>query len=238
MSVRIAGYKNDNQYSYCLGASPTLELLAARPRSVVRVLLTTDGGRNSGVAMIREMCGSLDIPVETNDKAVRRLSPKENHYAVAVFNKYAAHLHADENHVVLINPSDMGNLGTVARTMIAFGFHNLALIRPAADVFHPKAIRASMGALFRLEHEYYDGFDEYRTAFRHALYPLMTDGRTALDEAVFRPPFALVFGSESQGLPPRFLDEGTSVAIPKLGEVDSLNLSAAAAIALYAARKR
>ncbi len=132
----------------------------------------------------------------------------------------------------------MGNLGAVVRTMMAFGFRNLALIRPAADIFHPKAVRASMGALFRLEHEYYDDFAGYRAAYTHALYPLMTDGRTSLDEADFRPPFALVFGSESQGLPPRFLLEGASEAIPKIGEVDSLNLSAAAAIALYAARKR
>ena len=53
-------------------------------------------------------------------------------------------------HVVLVNPADMGNLGTVARTMAGFGFGELAVVTPAADVFHPKTVRASMGALFRL----------------------------------------------------------------------------------------
>ena len=56
----------------------------------------------------------------------------------------------------------MGNLGTIIRTMAGFGFANLVLIRPAADVFDPKTVRASVGTVFRLSFEYFDTFNDYR----------------------------------------------------------------------------
>ena len=54
----------------------------------------------------------------------------------------------DANHVVLVNPGDMGNMGTIIRTMLGFNYSNLAIIKPGVDVFDPRVIRASMGALF------------------------------------------------------------------------------------------
>jgi hypothetical protein len=48
--------------------------------------------------------------------------------------------------------------------MAGFGFHDLVLVRPAADAFDPKVIRASMGALFRVSFEYFDSFDDYARA--------------------------------------------------------------------------
>lgn len=235
MDFRLKRYQKEFEHSYSFGVFATLELLACRPEHVLGVVLASKGERNSGIERLRDECAALGIAAEVGDAAIERLSPKESHLAVGVFRKYRSALDAARDHVVLVNPGDMGNLGTIARTMAAFGLSDLALIRPAADLFDPRAVRASMGALFRLSCQYFDDFDAYRAAFARRLYPLMTDGRVALGEARFIPPFALVFGSESSGLPASFHDLGTSVRIPHMGLVDSLNLSVAVGIALYAA---
>lgn len=233
MDFRLKRYQKDFEHSYTFGVFATLELLDARPEHLLKVVLASKGERNAGVTRLTDACARRHIPVEVGDAVIERLSPKESHLAVGVFRKYTTHLEPQRDHLVLVSPSDMGNLGTIARTMLGFGITDLALIRPAVDIFDPKAIRASMGAVFRLSFSYFDHFEAYRAAFAHNLYPLMTNGRQTIEEVVFEPPFALVFGSEGSGLPDEFQDKGLSVTIPHSSQIDSLNLSVAAGIALY-----
>ena len=61
--------------------------------------------------------------------------------------------------------------------MLGFNYQNLAIIRPGVDVFDPKVIRASMGAIFDLNIEYFDTFEQYYQQFKHHdIYPLMLKG--------------------------------------------------------------
>lgn len=235
MGVRLKRYQKDFEHSYTFGVFPTLELLAHRPEQVVSVLVHSKGARNEGVQKIQQIGQQRRIRVEENDAAIERITSRENEYAVGVFRKYAPALAPDANHLVLVNPSDMGNLGTILRTMLAFGFRSLALIRPAVDAFDPRAVRASMGALFQVAFQYFDTFEDYHRAYPHRLYPFLTTAPHRLPEVTFTPPCALVFGSESAGLPDSFLALGTPVLIPFDPAVDSLNLSIAVGIALYAA---
>lgn len=234
--MRWKKYDKDAPHAYAFGVFPTLELLRYQTRRVVEVLLHSQGERNEGIDKINALCEHARIPCTVDDKQVERLSPKENTYAIGVFQKYYPHLDPDTNHLVLVNPGDMGNLGTIIRTMLGFGVSHLALIRPAVDIFDPRVMRASMGAAFQLAFQYFESFDAYHAAFvPHHVYPFMTDGAVSLPEANFQPPFALVFGSESSGLPPAYHTYGTSVRIPQRPAIDSLNLSVAVGIALYAA---
>ena len=127
----------------------------------------------------------------------------------------------------------MGNFGTIARTMVGFGITDLALIRPAVDCFDPKAVRASMGAVFLLNVEYFDSLARYHSLFDNKLYLFKTGNNTSLNRIKFQRPYSLVFGNESSGLPDNPEVEGLTVSIPQSGRIDSLNLSVAAGIALY-----
>lgn len=236
--MRLKKYERDAAHSYSFGVFPTLELLRHQPAAVREVLLSSAGDRNSGAAHLRELCRAARIPVRVDDKLIARIAPKENTYAVGVFAKYSSALHPQANHVVLVSPTDMGNLGTILRAMLGFGFADLALIRPAADIFDPRVARASMGALFQIRFAYFDTFAAYRAAHGQRLYPFMTDGHVPLHEARFAPPFALVFGSESSGLPDSFHSAGVSVRIPHAAAIDSLNLAVALGIALYHAARQ
>ena len=171
-------YKKDFSYSYALGAFPTVELLRARPDAVHGVYIHSTFEDTSG---IRELCAELGVQVYEGDRAIARVSPKENVYVVGVFGKYEDALCGERPHVVLVNPGDMGNLGNIMRTAAAFGFEDIALIEPCADRFAPRTVRASMGAVFRVRTHRYASFDEYRSEFPdHTVYTFMLTGARPL----------------------------------------------------------
>jgi TrmH family RNA methyltransferase len=233
----LEAYHNNLSYSYAPGVFPSLECLKNRPQSARRLLVHSQSGQNEGVGTLISLCKELNVRVEEADRALARISGKENCYAAVVFEKFQGILSQDRPHIVLHHPADAGNLGTILRTALGFGFTDLAIIRPAADPFDPKVVRASMGAVFSMEAALYDSFEEYRAAYpRHALYPFMLDGSMPLSGAAKEPetPFALVFGNEGSGLPPAFARLGQAVRIPHSAKIDSLNLSVAAAIGMYA----
>ena len=232
----LQAYDAKLDYSYAPGVFPSMECLLNRPETVRRLLVHSQSQESEGVQKLTALCQEKRIRVEVADKALSRISGKENCFAAAVFEKRPGQLEADAPHVVLHNPSDFGNLGTILRTCLGFGLKSLAIIRPAADVFDPRVIRASMGAMFSLNVKVYDSFEDYRQEFPvHTLYPFMLDGSCPLEEAAasLQQPFALVFGNEGRGLPPVFAQWGRAVRIPHSDQIDSLNLSIAAAIGIY-----
>nr|WP_278279709.1 TrmH family RNA methyltransferase [Clostridium sp. DMHC 10] len=145
-------------------------------------------------------------------------------------------MNKSKSHVVLVDPSNMGNIGTIIRTMIGFGINNLAVIGHGADLFNPKVVRASMGAIFKLNFTHYDCFEDYiKENSEHDIYPFMLKGAVTLDSLEIKKDksFSIVFGNEAAGLSDNFLEYGTSVLIPHQKTIDSLNLTIAAGIAIY-----
>lgn len=161
------------------------------------MILSTKSDKNQGVMKIREICAKHHIEIEINDKTIQKLSKKDNCYAIGVFEKYYPTLNPNKDHVVLVNPGDMGNLGTIIRTMLGFGIHDLAIIRPGVDIFDPKAIRASMGAVFQMRFAYFDSFEDYlKVASTHHVYPLMLKGAKSIHHIEKKQPYSVVFGNE------------------------------------------
>lgn len=237
----LQAYDISLDYSYAPGVFPSLECLKNRPDSARRLLIHSQSGKNEGVRTLVRLCEELHIRVEEADKALSRISGKENCYAAVVFEKFQGTLSKDGPHVILHHPSDAGNLGTMLRTALGFSMTSIAIIRPATDAFDPRVIRSSMGALFSLNVALFDTFEAYREMHpAHALYPFMLDGSCPLEAAAKSPksPYALVFGNEGSGLPASFAQLGQPVRIPHSDKIDSLNLSIAAAIGMYAFRNR
>ena len=239
--VQLKKYAKKLDYSYTLGAFPTIELLKNQPRHVLKVLLHPDMNSQSQLELISGLCRDNGIPLERAPKAVEKLRDKENIFAVGVFEKYSNDLNPQENHIVLVNPSDMGNMGTIIRTSIGFGIRNLAVVEPAVDLFNPKVVRASMGSLFQMNFHYYQSFEEYRsTAGQRNLYPFMLKGAVPLQELERDPgeTFSLIFGNEANGLQDSFCRVGQSVVIRHTDHIDSLNLALATGIGIYEFTRR
>ena len=234
---RLEPYSRKLPYSYALGVFPALKLLQARPETVSRLLLHSEGLRNEGVSLLRERCAALGVREEFADRVLRRESQKDNCFAALVFEKYQAELDGTKPHVVLCQISDGGNLGTALRACLGFGIRDVAVVRPCVDAFDPHVLRASMGAFYGMNVRTFDAFEDYRALYPdHALYPFMLDGAIPLNQAAagHDEPYALVFGNEQTGLPAAFSGYGQSVLIPQSDEIDSLNLAVSVSIGAYA----
>ncbi len=233
MDIRLKRYKKDFKYSFAFGVFPTLELLNHKPESALKVLIHPKGANNQGIAQIQEICQGNGTPTEFQARTFERLGARENDYAIGIFNKFFPKIGKSTNHVVLVNPSSMGNLGTIMRTMLGFGFYDLAIIEPAVDQFDPKVVRAAMGSIFRLKIARFPDFTAYHKEFPRTLTTLMTNGKSNLAEVDFASPCSLVFGNESRGLDEEFHDFGESIRIPQNDDIDSLNLAISVGITLF-----
>ncbi len=237
--AKLEAYDKGLEYSYCLGVFPCHELLSSRPETALRLLLHPSGLENEGVEKLRERCRELGIREEQAERVLRRESKKDNCFAALVFEKRETELAPDKDHVVLCQISDLGNFGTIVRAAAGFGYSEIAVIRPCVDIFDPHAIRASMGAFFRLNLKSFDSFESYVSAFPDRSTDLfMLDASIPLNEAARtrRDPHTLVFGNEAKGLPKEMAKYGRRVIIPQSDKIDSLNLSVAASIAMYTYR--
>nr|MDD6335353.1 RNA methyltransferase [bacterium] len=233
-------YKRELDYGYAPGVFAALELAQARPDALMEIWLHPDGQPNAGVKRLREVAAALHVPVSTNAKWVERIAKKGNCYAVAAFRKYPPAARGGD-HLLLHRPADAGNLGTLVRGAVAFGFSHVAIVGGGVDAFSPAAVRASMGAVFRLEIAEYGDFDAYRAAFPgQRVYPFMLDGAIEPERAAgeHAPQVTLAMGNEGAGLPPEAARWGQPVRIPQTDGVDSLNLAVAASIGMYLFARR
>ena len=146
--------------------------------------------------------------------------------AVAVFKRGDLPRGTRPVTLALWRVADPGNVGTLLRAADAFGA-GVALSDGCADPTSPKAVRASMGSIFRVP---LAGFDE-PAGKRVAL---VAHGGTPLPEVAADGDVVLVLGAERDGLPLDVLERCEErVSIPQPGGGESLNVALAGAIALY-----
>jgi TrmH family RNA methyltransferase len=135
------------------------------------------------------------------------------------------------NTVVLHDVSDPGNVGTIVRSAMAFGW-DVAVAGRTTDPWGPKAIRSSAGSVFATRVVALESpLREAAAIGLTTIAALPTGGATAPQSAG---PFALLVGSEAAGLPSTVADgadERFTISMP--GGVESLNASVAAAIAMH-----
>ena len=153
----------------------------------------------------------------------------------------ALRLPADPLVVVVEGVEKPGNLGAVLRSADAAGADAVIAADPRTDLFNPNAIRASLGTIFAIPVAAAPSAAVRDRLERGgiAMFAARVDATTAYTEADLRGPVALVLGSEAEGLTPAWSGEAvTAIRLPMLGVADSLNVSIAAAVLLYEARRQ
>lgn len=149
--------------------------------------------------------------------------------ALAVYEERWAAGPAGPLCVYLHGVHDPGNLGTILRSAEAFGATSVALGPETADPFSPKAVRASMGAVFTVPLVKADE-PAPLPGLKIALVP--GQGVPLAKLAAADPEITLLLGSEREGLPEVVVQQADHVAhIP--AAIDSLNVAMAATVALY-----
>ena len=166
----MKAYKKEYDFTYTSGAFATIEMLLAKPWIAEKIYIHSNFVDKYGLV---QLCKDLNVDYEYNDTVFRRVNQKENSYVLGKFLKYLSKLDDELPHIVLVNPTDMGNLGTIIRTLVGFDIINLAIITPATDIWNPKVVRASMGAFFQMKIELFSSFAGYCQRFLGITYILL-----------------------------------------------------------------
>lgn len=187
-----------------------------------------------------------------SDFVFEKITEEKGSQGIICFARYIEGLHkrvkkeesrifcSDENKKIMALSSvrDPGNIGALIRSAAAFGIDTLLLSADCADIYSPKTIRASMGALFRQKIYIADDF-------RAALSALCKSGRRVLAAKPDTSAFSIyeiglsatdciVIGNEGHGISAEVLSVcGKSVFIPISSDTESLNASVAGAIFMW-----
>ena len=151
-------------------------------------------------------------------------------------NQKAPHL------VVLDNLQDPGNLGTIFRTAEAAGVTGILLSKDCVDVYNPKVIRSTMGAVFRMPFLYVEDLPEKIKELQKEgikTYAAHLRGENAYDEEDYTTGCAFLIGNEGNGLRDEVADcADCLIRIPMEGEAESLNAAVAAAVLMFEAGRQ
>ena len=140
--------------------------------------------------------------------------------------------------VALHRVRDPGNLGTIVRTADAAGCGGVILVGECCDPYSVEAVRATMGSIFAvpLARASEAEFAEWRSRWPGSVVGTLLSATVDHRSAGYRKPAMVLMGNEQQGLPPEMAALcDVAVKIPMRGRADSLNLSVATGIMIYAA---
>lgn len=178
-----------------------------------------------------------------SDNLFKELSTQEHSQGVMfVISKASCELKDISGDLVILDEvQDPGNAGTIIRTLVATGYKNLVLTNNSVDVFNPKTVRSSMGAIFKLN-IIYSSREEIKKFLLDNEYSIYA---TALDENsidyrninLTKDRNAYIFGHEGGGISKELLDISRKVIIPMTNQVNSLNVGVSVAVFLYKMRE-
>ena len=129
-----------------------------------------------------------------------------------------------------------GNLGALFRTALATGCDLVLTVGSSTDFYNPNCIRSSVGTVFRVLHAHLETEQakDFLRAQNLSIWTSRLDGSSSLFETKLTERSAFVFGGEHSGLSAAWEDaDMKALKIPMANEMDSLNLSASAAVVLY-----
>ncbi len=230
----------------CEGRKMFFEILTQRPESLVKAYWS-----ESSVAELAdaERAMMLTCDWETVSDAafcaVAETVTPQGVIAIVRMPRYSIEdMIAGETTKLLLLESlrDPGNLGTIMRTAEAAGMNGIILSSDSVDVFNPKVVRSTMGAILRVPFCYVEDFPKAMENLKErgvTLYAAHLQGSVPYTEASYDSRAGILIGNEANGL-----SDGVTalsdvrIRIPMDGQAESLNAAVAAAILMYHLRMK
>ncbi len=154
----------------------------------------------------------------------------------AIFEKKKISAEDKKSSVLLLeNIQDPGNMGTLIRCAVAFGVREVISVS-SADIYSPKAVRSTMGAVFKMPISVFDCIDravEYARGFGGAVIATALAPDSVAIDGVDTSSAVIMIGNEGKGLSARALELADIKMIIPIENIESLNASAAGAICMY-----
>jgi 23S rRNA (guanosine2251-2'-O)-methyltransferase len=240
---------------FVYGVNPVLEALKAHPRDVVRVVVERgrEGRRSEGAERVAQTAAQAGVRVDDVPRGdLARRSHGGVHQGVGAELAEFRYVELDDVFqaasgpaflLVLDGVTDPQNLGALVRSAHALGAHGVVVPKDRAAGITPAAFKAAAGALEHCPIARVTNLSRALEQMKEQgiwTVALAAEGDKALGGIDLCAPVALVLGSEGTGVRPLVRKTCDHVArIPLAGEVASLNVAAAGAVALYeVARQR
>ena len=145
--------------------------------------------------------------------------------------------------MVLENIQDPGNLGTIIRSAEGAGVDGIIMTAGTVDIYNPKVIRSTMGAMYRMKYTYVDKVADIVPFLKNngiTAYAAHLQGAVDYGSCDYTKGTAFFIGNEGNGLTDEAAElADTKIIIPMKGQLESLNAAVSSAILMYeAARQR
>lgn len=152
-----------------------------------------------------------------------------------------SHIGNDKLFLILNGVQDPGNLGTMLRTAEAAGVSAVIMDRACADIFNPKVIRSTMGAIYRVPFVITEDLRATIEELKHQRVRMLAGhlkGKTYFENVDYSGDVAVMIGNEGNGLSEEIAElADIKVKIPMEGRVESLNAAISAALFMYEVKR-
>ena len=176
---------------------------------------------------------SINLVKENEMKRISSLKTASDVLAVVKIPKKKNNFDFSGVNIVLDDVKDPGNLGTIIRICDWFGVKNIYCSEETVDMYNPKVVQSTMGSISRVNIIYTDLKEMIVTlGDRVSVYAAVMNGED-LNQIKVDENSLIVFGNESNGISKEIKHViSERITINKIGEAESLNVAASAAIIL------
>lgn len=194
----------------------------------------------------KKLATNVDL-IEISKEVYQKLAYRDTTEGILAVAKtkslHLSNLKLSENPLILVAeaPEKPGNIGALLRTADAANLDAVIIANPKSDLYNPNIVRSSVGCLFT--NQIATGSTEEIIAFLKArqinIYCATLQNSTSYHTQNYTTPTALVVGTEATGLTEEWRKAATqNIIIPMQGEIDSMNVSVAAAILIFEAKRQ
>jgi len=196
---------------------------------------------------VDELSKSTTQIIEINKEIYQKIAYRDTTEGVIAIAKTKSiqlqDLKLSKNPLILVVESieKPGNIGAMLRTADAANIDAVIIADPKTDLYNPNIVRSSVGCLFtnQIAVGTTDEIIEFLEKNSIHFYSATLQNSTHYHTQNFTLPTALVVGTEATGLTQKWREKATqNIIIPMQGEIDSMNVSVAAAILLFEAKRQ
>lgn len=197
--------------------------------------------------LIHNIAKNTAQTIEISKEVYQKLAYRDTTEGILAVAKSKSHQLSDlklsGNPLILIGEAieKPGNVGAILRTADAANADAIILANPKSDLYNPNIVRSSVGCLFtrQIAIGTTEEVIQFLKTNRIAFYAATLQDSTEYHTQNYTTPTALVVGTEATGLSEKWRNESTqNIIIPMQGEIDSMNVSVAAAILLFEAKRQ
>lgn len=202
------------------------------------VEMAVESGLATTIFALKEYKSNVQTFI-VNDAVLKKLVSTKNPEGIVALCKKPINGEIKGSKVLYLDEvGDPGNVGTLLRTALAFGYMDVVLSKGSSGVYTPKTLMASQGAIFKLNiiESKDTPFNDIEKLKKDGFYIMATDLKSSLppkDIHLDGKKFAIVLGNEARGVAKDIISISDQAVRLEMSGIDSLNVGIAGGILMY-----